>query len=119
MARDAITIQDADNDGVVASATAIVAADDLVIEAGGWTDRLLVMIDNTGGSAGTITVKAGSYDDGAFREGLGDLNITAGTNLIAFTVEGARHAQADGDIHIDVTAGLDGQDAYAFRLSKE
>lgn len=99
MADTAVTTRDIPLDAFSAaqgSATAISAGDTAVIDAGGVTTKLLVVITNTT-TEKDVTVEAGVGP----RAALGDLVQECGaTETRAIVLESARFAQADGKVRV-------------------
>lgn len=106
-------------DGTLHAGGSLTVADGAVIAAGGKTGNLWVHVKNTGGSIGTVSVPVGSHPP-ALRNGLGsiDVIVPATTGERLFMVESARHAQDNGDIHLDFSAGMNGS-VYAYRLPQD
>lgn len=82
------------------------------IPAAGSADRLVLYVQNTTASTKTVTVKAGSSNPPAFRNGLGDLttgNMTASTGT-AFIgpFDVSRFIQSDNSISVDFAASTTG-----------
>src|SRR6185295_17867276 len=104
MTRDSVAIMDlVMNGGTVAAATTINTTNGAKIVGAGRYNRILVQLKQTGGTAGTVTFKAGANPP-AFRQGLGDVTvvvpITNGERIVM--VESARMAQASGgDLNVD------------------
>jgi len=60
-------------------------------------DRLLFVVDNTGGATGPVTIYSGTFNAAS----QGNVNVVVGGGVRkAFVVEGARVAQSDGAIYI-------------------
>ena len=110
MARTALPVTTAYNDGVAPTATAIDATNSHVIASSATpTDELLISVNNTTVSTKVVTLKAGTYPP-ALSQGQGDKAITcaASTNGIPIRVEAARFLQSDGTINIDIAAAMTG-----------
>lgn len=118
MARDAVTIMDlVNNGGTVAATTAINAANGAKIAAGGKFDDLVIVVKNTGGTAGTASIIPGT-DPVAWRQGMGTVDVTvpltSGERVIM--VESARFAQSDGSIYVDFSPAQMTGTIAAYRL---
>ena len=78
--------------------------------------KLFIRATNTNGSNRVLTVKAGVYPP-ALSQGLGDLAVTVPAttgDVLIGPLEGARFAQANGDLYIDLAASYAGAiTAYA------
>jgi len=110
MARGTVAIADGvANGATVPTAHTIVTANGALIQAGGRTRKLVLRITNTGGTAGTVTAKAG-VNPPAWRNGLGDMAVVVAetTGVAYLLVESARFAQANGDIYLDFSAEIVG-----------
>jgi hypothetical protein len=83
------------------------------------TDRLVLRVTNTHGSAHNVVVKAGAYPP-AVAAGQGDLTVsvaaTTGVQWIG-PLESGRFMQADGSINVDIEAAHTGT-ITAFVLPK-
>jgi hypothetical protein len=121
MARDAVVVTALVIDSSVAqpAGTTVDPANDLVIEAGGHTGKLVVELTNTNASSRVATFVAPTNNPHAVRAGLGDLSVTCAQNVPRYVViESARFAQTNGDILIDLAASFEGK-ARAYRLPNE
>jgi hypothetical protein len=119
MARDAVALTALSLNGVVdeSAGVAIAPANGAAIQADGDTQRLLVVIKNTTAGARDVTVGAGAAPP-SLRSGIGDLVVTLAQNDVAMmTLESARFAQGNGDIHLDFEAGMTGT-VHAYRLPR-
>ena len=105
LADPAGTALDPTNDHVVAAAP---------------TDRLMLRVTNTHGSAHNVTVKAGVYPP-AMAAGQGDLTVqvaaTTGVQWIG-PLESGRFIQADGSIYVDLPDAAHTGTITAFVLPK-
>ena len=122
MARDAIAVTALTLDTAIASptGTAVDAANDLTIAAGGNVDNLVIRLTHTADAEYDVTLVAPTDSPQAVRASLGSLVVpfAAGDSTAVtkyFVIEGARFVQADGSIHIDLETGFTGF-AAAFRL---
>ena len=70
------------------------------------TDKLIIHVKNTHGSAHDVTIKAGDYS----RSSLGDytFEVAATTGEAMVVIESARFKDAAGKINIDFDAGTTG-----------
>ena len=109
MTRSEITVNElADEWADRESPDAMDKANHHVIAGGANFKRLLILVHISAGTgtAGAITLKAGTAHP-AFRRDLGDLvradNVVATDEFCIGPIETARYLQADGTIHIDIT----------------
>lgn len=83
---------------LVAGGTAVNAGQSFSIAAGDVTATLVIVMEEVGGGAATVTFDAGDYPPAA-RQGLGARAIAlAASDLRLIVLEGARHIQSDGAI---------------------
>lgn len=111
MARDAVTITDLTPSTPVdkPAGTTINTTNGASIDCGGDTDKLVIWVTNTNTTPDhDITILAGDNPP-ALRAGLGDLvfNVNAAESVLV--VDGSRHVQDDGTIHIDFETGFAGK----------
>lgn len=80
-----------------------------IIPVASRSQRIIVRLTNTNGTARVATFKAG-VNPPAFRKDLGDLavSVPATTGDVLVVLESARFVQADGSIWVDLAASFAG-----------
>lgn len=97
---------------VVPSAGTIDTTDGVSVPCYGYTDQILIIVEN-GGDAGTISVVPGANPP-AIMQALGTVTIACGgTARASFLLEGMRVMQTDGDVDLDFSSGMSGS-VYAY-----
>ena len=81
-----------------------------VVGAKGDSQDVILIFTNSGAGSETITVRAGSANPPAFRNGLGDLAVACASSAITVVgpFESARFAQPDGSLNVDFSAAATG-----------
>jgi hypothetical protein len=94
---DTLTINTRSSD-LLGSGDSITAGQTFEIDVKGKTDDLIIVLEELGGGAATVTFDAGD-DPPSKREGLGSLTITLATSDVRILqLEGGRFIQSDGKI---------------------
>lgn len=118
MARSVVTITALAMDGGVAEAAGatIVPAEGAVLQVGGNTRKLLIVVDNTSDANRVVTLVAPTNNPHAPRSALGNVAYTvAAESRALFVIESARFAQPNGDVFVNFAASTTGTIA-AYRL---
>ncbi len=114
MARTALPLTNlVANTGVATAAVAVDPTNGHVIDVGGRSGKLVLVINNTFAGTKVVTVRAGDTNPPAFRKDLGDITFTAAASAISYVgpFESARVIQKatdPGKVYVDLAAAITG-----------